>query len=189
MDLTDLREIARNIFLLSIAALVIAFIIRLNNPLLYPNLEKRLIWFCFFSGLAAAILYFPELLVLAGKRSGLMKLGCKKGNSYSKQRSFGNNGSDWMYQLRNLGKMDREYCARLLLKWSFEFLLVAYLSLTLVRMLFADFALFVDSNYLLLSVVLLGAFSIYFPPKSLNSKEIPAGKGDYIFACLMGIAG
>jgi len=221
MELIDLRDIARNIFLLSLLALAVAVIIRLNDPLMYPRLEERLIWACFIMGLITAILYFSyEFSIHKGRLSVHQKYASgyySSGKKLIKDKpkilkrqsiflitwimnrideliKFFRNILDIIYlrldnRLEGYRGIDKEALARLLFRRLSEFMLVAYLTFMIIRIFSVNFALFIDSNYLLLSVLLIGLITAIFPPKPAFSKKASLEKIDYKFVILVGVAG
>jgi len=192
MELVEFRQIARNIFLLSIASVIIAFIIKLNNPVLYPGLEERLIWVCLFAGIITGILYFSDWFASYWKKRSTMYLEYKYGPNKQgklpglKSRPGFIQGS--RNNLSSLKSMDRETLARLLFMYLFEILLIAFLLLSLARTLSPDFVSIIDSNYLIISVLFAGVISIAFPPTE-NQLMKPLNKNDYLFICFLGVAG
>jgi hypothetical protein len=179
MELVEFRQIARNVFLLSILAVIISYFIHLNNPLIYPGLEERLAWVCIFSGVITAILYFSDRFSSSRKQV----LGYKSDRHRPKKSPGLKN------KLASFKAMDRETLARLLFRYLFEILLLSFLILALVRDLSPNFASIINSNYLLGLVFLSGLITIAFPPKETNPKGTPLGKNDYVFAGILGVAG
>jgi hypothetical protein len=217
MEISDLKDIARDMFLLSLLALGVAAIIRLSNPFMYPRLEERLIWVCFILGIITAIFYFSHEFSIYRKKSVAttphkkMPFGGKP--KPLKRRNFlitrliklcGNLRNIICLKLGNLRNiiykgldnlleryrgMDKETMARLLFRQITELMLVAYLSFMIVRILSVNFALFIDSNYLLLSILLIGLITVIFPPKKDFSKKASLKKTDYKFVILAGFIG
>jgi len=80
------------------------------------------------------------------------------------------------------------------LKYIFSYVFQALLFLFLVTLLLQQFysekvKAYININWFMIAVIIIGAVSIIFPPKTILKKEKPASWRDFIFIIILGILG
>ncbi|MBN2094795.1 MAG: hypothetical protein JW727_02005 [Candidatus Aenigmarchaeota archaeon] len=170
MNLTSIREISLNFFLLSLLSFFGYLVAREFLPLAYPGMVEKLIWLSFAFGIFTGIIYSPTIYLVVQRMLPKISL------------------------IRHHGKLARvlgsetENAARVRLSWVFQTLLVSFLLVILIRQ-YIPFAEVINAGYLLPTVIFFGILSFVYPPGENVFKKSRPVRFDYCLAAFLGIAG